>query len=1012
MLELCPTCGTPSSATRTGEPCAACLLRIGLEPDPNNDQTADDADTVINPQPNPAQYPQTSTAPAHLKLRPIEAGRLQLHEEVARGGVGAVLRAYDAALGREIAVKVLQDRHRNRPDLISRFIQEARIAGQLQHPGIVPVYELNALADQRPYFAMKLVKGQTLADLLATREQRLDRSSLLRILLKLAEALAYAHERDVVHLDVKPGNVMVGKHGEVQLMDWGLARITSTPTNATTPTHPTNPANAPSQNASSGGHNAGTPAFMAPERFQNCDAAINPRSDVFALGAILFDVLADRPLYDTRDPAKLRAAAEQADTTAALSLLERANVPPDLADLVRRCLAHDPADRPRHAGEVAARLAQHFETVEARARQAELARVRAEAGAAGERKRRRLIAGLATTALALIVAVGAWLFASQSEQNAHAASRALALQELRTAADLARNDPAGKPQPWRAARDVAARIAPVFATAPHDAADTYTLLASEVATGYARALSDQHLLAALERARAAADDSHYASAAEQIEQAFSQAGINVLANPQAAGAALAARPPRVRAELVAALDIWAAILASPRMLPEPLRGRAADVDRTTADWNTVHAAVSAADPDPWRNRLRDAYHAADTAALTPLADDPALHEQPAAGLWLAAKLFAWQRETPRALQILETARTRFPADFWINHELAVLLHRSANRPADALNYATAAVSLRPTARIAHVRRAMILAELGRIPEAENVLRRLIAAAPQYGPAYYRLANLLNFNTTRYEEAIKLYRAAEQHEPVRAQPARIALGDALLRLGRGAEAIPVYERAVEWAPDDLVSVCMLARAYSTQARLADARELINRAAHLNPENELQANLRNDVTREVTRLARLLETPWNESLEPLMQDERLALAELAARLDMPARAANLYARALDEDPVLAADQERYVRWTAATQAVAAAAGHGQDAPPPTPAERAAFFQQALNWLNADLDIQRERLASEDPALRTAAAEWLRYAWHDPCFAPARAGDPPGAALSPGWQKFWTDIQTLME
>ncbi len=998
MLKLCPTCGTPAAATHARDQCPTCLLRIGLDPDPAAEDLVGAADTVVDPQSDP----QPSFDPAADAVSaPMPAGRLQLLDEIARGGVGAVLRAYDATLGRELAVKVLQARHRDRADLIERFIAEARIAGQLQHPGIVPVYELSALADQRPYFAMKLVKGRTLADLLATRSDQ-DRSALLRILLRVSEALAYAHERGVVHLDVKPGNIMVGKHGEVQLMDWGLAQVTARLTDPSVP--------APAETSSPEfRRHAGTPAFMAPERFHD-HATLDARCDVFALGAILCDILTGRALYDAGTPTALRTAAQQADTTAPLARLADPDVPPDLAELVRACVARRSDDRPANASAVAARLAQHFTTVESRARAAEIARARAEASAAGERKRRRLTVGLALSGLALVVTVGAGLFAAQSAQNAITAARAMALEELRTAAAIARNDPAGDPQLWRAAREVAQRIAPVFSAA--DESNAYARLAADVEQRHARARSDQQLLHTLERARAAADNADYLSAAEQIEQAFADAGMQVLDAPESVGAALADRPPLVRADMLAAIDIWGAILASPRMATAHQQGRAVDVASAAALRTAVSVAVATADPDPWRDRLRAAYRTGDPDALLALLDSTALERQPAPSLWLAAKFFAWRQQPSRALEILESARDRFPADFWVNHELAVLLHRDANRPADALAYATAAVSLRPDARIARLRRALILEDLGRIADAEAVLRAVIAEAPQYGPAYYRLANLLNFYTNRYAEAVELYALAEQYEPVRAQPARIALGDALLRLGRSAEAVPVYERAVAWSPDDLVSVCMLARAYVAQAQLADARALIDRAADLQPDNDLQADLRADVTREVAHLGLLMETPWNESLEPLSQAERLELAQLAEQLDLPARAARLYAAAMEADPVLAADQERYIRWTAATQAVAAGAGDGEDVPRPTPAERAAFFDVALDWLEADLSIQRERLAARDPAQRAAAVEWLRYAWQDACFAAVRVGDPPGAAIGDGWVSFWADVLALLE
>ena len=155
--------------------------------------------------------------------RPV---RVQLLGEIARGGMGVVLKGRDPDLGRDLAVKVLLEAHKEKPDLVRRFVEEAQIGGQLQHPGVVPVYELGTFGDRRPYFTMKLVKGQTLAELLAERKSPADDlPRFLAIFEQICQTMAYAHARDVIHRDLKPSNVMVGSFGEVQVMDWGLAKV-------------------------------------------------------------------------------------------------------------------------------------------------------------------------------------------------------------------------------------------------------------------------------------------------------------------------------------------------------------------------------------------------------------------------------------------------------------------------------------------------------------------------------------------------------------------------------------------------------------------------------------------------------------------------------------------------------------------------------------------------------------------------------------------------------------------
>jgi predicted Ser/Thr protein kinase len=152
--------------------------------------------------------------------------RLRLHAEIGRGGMGVVLLGRDDALGRDVAVKVLLEKHAAKPERVRRFLVEAQITGQLQHPGIVPVHDIGHLLDGRPYFTMKLIHGRTLMDLLAERtDPQQDRPRFLKAFEQICQALAYAHSRGVIHRDLKPSNVMVGAFSEVQVMDWGLAKI-------------------------------------------------------------------------------------------------------------------------------------------------------------------------------------------------------------------------------------------------------------------------------------------------------------------------------------------------------------------------------------------------------------------------------------------------------------------------------------------------------------------------------------------------------------------------------------------------------------------------------------------------------------------------------------------------------------------------------------------------------------------------------------------------------------------
>jgi tRNA A-37 threonylcarbamoyl transferase component Bud32 len=317
-VKTCQACGAVLGAGGLGGLCPACLLRQGLEgastgePEltvtvgPTDPGTLSRLGTSLGGLPSvllrdtdPESGPEPVVAPTSPEMpgpgeRP---GRFQLFGEIARGGMGAVLKARDPDLGRELAIKVLLEKHRDKPELVRRFVEEAQIGGQLQHPGIVPIYDLGAFADRRPYFAMKLIKGRTMANLLEARvEPAVDLPRFLSIFEQVCQTVAYAHARGVIHRDLKPSNVMVGSFGEVQVMDWGLAKVLPRGGAADESTPTPEPLVATARSGSDAddsrpGSVMGTPAYMPPEQARGETARSDERADVFALGSILCEVL-------------------------------------------------------------------------------------------------------------------------------------------------------------------------------------------------------------------------------------------------------------------------------------------------------------------------------------------------------------------------------------------------------------------------------------------------------------------------------------------------------------------------------------------------------------------------------------------------------------------------------------------------------------------------------------------------------------------------------------------------
>lgn len=333
-------------------------------PDPTThtaDSHASSAHTQLYLPAAPAHGPPLPDPPL-----PLSVDRYLLVGELARGGMGVIYLGREAAFNRELAVKVLLPAHAHKPELVRRAWVEARITALLEHPGVVPVHAVGTLPDGRPYFSMRLVNGQTLADLMRQRSDPTDGlPRLLKVFEQVCQTAAYAHARGVIHRDVKPANVIVAPFGVVKVIDWGVAKVL--------PGSPLGPADVdpppvidhsapPQPGGTRVGVLLGTVEYMAPEQVRGDMAAVDTRTDVFALGGMLCHLLTGHPPYTGVSFLQVLEKAAAAEVGEAHARLDTSGADPRLVRLAKDCLAACPDARPRDAGVVADAVTAYLES--------------------------------------------------------------------------------------------------------------------------------------------------------------------------------------------------------------------------------------------------------------------------------------------------------------------------------------------------------------------------------------------------------------------------------------------------------------------------------------------------------------------------------------------------------------------------------------------------------------------------------------------------------------------------
>jgi serine/threonine-protein kinase len=789
---------------------------------------------------------------------------------------------------------------------------------------------------------------------------------------KVCQAVAFAHSKGIIHRDLKPSNVMVGEFGEVQVMDWGLAKELSRTEPATTPAEATAAVETVGRveeaaGLSRAGAALGTPAYMPPEQAAGDWSIVDERADVFALGAMLCVLLTGQPPYPGSSRTEVLRRARRGDLAEALGRLDQCGADAALVALCRECLAVECWPRPRHAGVVAERLAAYQAEVQERLRRAELERVAAQTRAqeeqaralveqertrealarvAAERRARQRLLALAAAVLFLLVIGVAAAWRMHQERIAAQARQDRADGEARAALTRAQER---LEEGWhthdlallKEGKADAERAAYLARTAGEAVGQQVAAVRAEAQQRLDRAEKNQELLAALLDIVTPRETKTYtdrsgrviAVAEPSVEQQYAAAfrrrwpEVDVDNQEESEVAArLRAEPEVVLQGVIAGLDGW--------MLERRQKG-------DEAKWRRLLGLVERLDPSEPRRQLR-------------------------------------------AVLIGANPQLRVQMNVAAEPVLTVLLLAQASR------------------------------EVGDMAGAEAVLRQALARRPDEVALLDALGKVLEQQgPSRLAEAIGCYRAARAKLP----ELGIALGLALRQAGQAAEGEAILRDLLRQQPKNPEMHNYLGDALHYQGRFTESLAAFRRGHELGSK---QAGWRYPSLQRVRAAERMVEL--EKKLPAVLQGEAsppytggaIALAQMCQQYKKRnAAAARLYADAFAAEPKLAADLTQPHRYNAVCSAALAAAGQGEDARRLPDKVVTLFHRWALDWLRADLQAYALLVRQNNPTVTQAIQQRLAHWKRDPDLAAVR--DPQALdRLSDNeravWQALWRDVDEL--
>ena len=924
--------------------------------------------------------------------------RYELHEQIGKGGMGIVYRATDRALNRDVAVKLLRDRSLGNDALRRRFLEEARVAGALDHPGIVPVHDVIVPRRGSPVLVMKLVRGRTLAELLADRrlDDDRDRRRLLGSFEQLCQTVAYAHEHGVVHRDLKPTNVMVGDHGQLFVMDWGLSKVVGE-IEWVDDRVDRDDTDSGRMIWSRVGSVLGTAPYMAPEQARGDVDAVDERTDVFGLGGILLEILTGAPPYEGDDDGEVIRAAAAGRLEEAHARLAASGSAPGLAALVRRCLDPSPDGRPAHAGEVARAIGDHVMTESDRARRSEIAAAEAHAVAAQERRSRLLTVALGITTIALLtVAVGTYLLRERDRQRRFIALRSaisVASRELAVLRAEARAQSL-EPGAWAGVVQSAAEIERLSWSLDADEEQRAAArrLVAEVAAEADSHELDRRTLARLVEARdLAGHDQRTVRLQQTYDEILRDYGVDV-GEMDVDAAAGRIQASRIRAAITDAIDQWLHALT--------LTG-----DSAPRDW--LVAVLARVDDDPWRVDIRAALSNGDVDRVLSLASTADPTTLPSQSVHLIARALTRLGRYEEARGVYRASRVAHRGAFDLLHDHAVLL--MAHFP-DEIDEAIDLLSMCLAARPVHPHTMTDLAYAlfgqGRHDEALAEVGHAVEVDPRHLPSWHCISEIhlaigdLDGAIVAVERSLEISR-----EPLwaRMQYARL-VG---LRGDREA-AIPLWEDVIAEGGDvevfadyatSLVRVGRPREAYEALKTYDGSREL----------GEERWSRMLSFHRACAEVHDVVSRPGYLYTDPGRQDTRQLIALVAVHAGDLLTASRAFAGLLGADDSYICNNQLATRMHASYAAALVGLGQGVGAAELTAEERGRWRRQGLEWFRADLEYFADYRHVDPNATRAYLAHIEREPRVREVRRLLRDADLHAEEAS-AWDSLWSDHDAL--